>query len=74
MWHEMGWSGLWSMWYILVIGVIMVVYAVTRLTAGSQIRRQIPKAHERALDVVKRRYANGEINREHFERMKKALQ
>ena len=73
MWHEMGWSGLWSMWYILVIGVIMVVYAVTRLT-GSQIRRQIPKANERALDVVKRRYANGEINREHFERMKKALQ
>ena len=72
--HEMGWSGLWSIWYILVIGVIMVIYALTRLTAGSQIRTQLPKPQEKALDILKRRYANGEINREHFERMKKALQ
>jgi len=74
MWHDMGWSGMWLGWLIIVIGIVLVVYVLTRLTTGGQIRTQPVELHESPLDIVKRRYAKGEINKEQYQQMKKDLE
>ena len=60
-WH-MGWMGL---WWILIVPVLMAVvwYAL------SAARRRGDGAQESPEQVMKRRYANGEIDREAYERM-----
>lgn len=71
MFHEYGW---WFMagplFWIVVIGLI--VYAVvtrSRRSGGPGL----PGQEETPLDILKKRYAKGEITREQFEQMKKDL-
>lgn len=70
-----GWAmGGWTMilitvfWLLLIAGIVLaIVWAVNRT--------RIPTAGggESALDILQKRYARGEINREEFERMKQEL-
>ena len=69
MWHYMGWTGLWFGWLILFVAFIVIVWAILRFAA----RQQTPKLYENPLDILKRRYAKGEINKIQFERIKKDL-
>ncbi|MDA8387255.1 MAG: SHOCT domain-containing protein [Nitrospiraceae bacterium] len=68
-------GGLWMVlnvliWTILVAGLaLLLVWIVSR--AGKSGRDK--GTGETALDVLKKRYASGEISKEDFERMKKDI-
>jgi putative membrane protein len=74
-----GWGLMW-LWPIglVVIGII-VYYAVTESSRkdrySHQTHYQQPQHHgNRALEILKERYAKGEITKEQFHQMKKELE
>ena len=76
MWHDgMGWWMVFGMvWMVVFWGVIvaLVVWGIKRLTERG---RSGPRNSERrdVLDIVKERYARGEISKEEFDQIKKDL-
>jgi putative membrane protein len=70
-WHHEGsrWFGLFGglLWLIL-IGVI--IYLLVSLVAP---RHEMKHGDEDPLEIVRRRYAKGEITREEYEQMRKDL-
>ncbi len=58
---------LWLIFWILV--VIGLVLLIKYLWEGGPAKRE----HESALEILKKRYAKGEINKEEFEEKKKDL-
>lgn len=69
-WHMMGGYGGFLMWILLIIGIILVVFLVMQLTKNDERQN---KSQETALDILKKRYAKGEISKEEFERMKQDM-
>lgn len=61
--HMMPYGGL-GMWILLIIAIGAVIYIVFQKGGFKQ---------ETPLDILKRRYANGEITKEEFENMKKDI-
>jgi putative membrane protein len=64
-----GWTWLW-MAAIMVLfwgGIIALAVLVIRSLTG-------PKSNDAALDVLRRRFASGEITQDEFEKTRKALQ
>ena len=69
-----GWFGMIIMtafWVLLIIGVI---YLVKRLATSNRGRGFFPSGGSRALDILKERYARGEIDQKEFEEKKQALE
>lgn len=63
-WH-MGWMGLG--WILLVVLIVLAVLVVARGSRDPSARGESPR------DVLKRRYASGEIDRETYQRMLRDL-
>ncbi|HAK88130.1 MAG TPA: electron transporter RnfE [Nitrospiraceae bacterium] len=61
-----GWLFMIIFWILIILGVVYLV----RLIVGGEKRT----TGETALDVLKKRYAKGEISKEEFEEKKKALE
>lgn len=56
-------------WLLLIVGVVfLVVWAVQKFVMGTS-----GKVEESALDVLKKRYARGEMPREEYEEKKRDL-
>lgn len=72
-WGNYGWGmGFgWIFMFLFWIVVIAVIVYVVKLVAASP-KSQGPE--ETAIDILKKRYAKGEISKEEFEEMKKTLQ
>jgi putative membrane protein len=69
-WGMMGWIGPIMMlvfWAAVVVAVIFLVRWITASTSGRA------EAEDTALDILKKRYARGEIDKEEFEAKKKDL-
>ncbi len=73
----MHWSGGWGMggfgwifmvifWALVIWGIVLLVKAVTGSTKSEG-------KTETALDILNKRYASGEINKEEFEEKKKGI-
>jgi putative membrane protein len=65
---HMGYGGLWMIifWILVVIGIVFLIkFAVDRTSSQS--------GGASAMDVLKRRYASGEISKEEYEEKKKEL-
>ena len=64
-----GWSWLWmtAMMVLFWGGIVAVAVFAFRSFGGS-------KSSDQALDVLRRRFAGGEITQEEFEKTRKALQ
>ena len=53
--------------------VVLVVWAVTNLFPAGRSEIKAPGSPEAALDILKRRYASGEINQAEFEQARRTL-
>lgn len=58
--------GGWFMWLIFVIGVAIALYFIMQAKRGGTIR-------ETPLEILKKRYAKGEITKGEYDRMKRDL-
>jgi putative membrane protein len=65
-----GYGGMF-MWIIFLIIIGLLIYFIVQ---SQKTKGQTPTLHESPLDILKRRYAKGEIAREEYERMKKDLE
>lgn len=61
----------WIIWLVIIGGIIWVV--ATIVSNNNRKQQNIFPHKEDALDILKNRYARGEINREQFEQMKQDL-
>jgi len=59
-WHMGGWMGLW--WILIIAAIVAVIWFATASRRGGG-GRETPE------QALKRRYADGEIDRETYERM-----
>lgn len=59
------------LWILLIVGIVLLIVWLVRQSGsrsgGSDDRE------ETALDILKKRYAKGEIGKEEFEQMKREL-
>jgi putative membrane protein len=77
MWGTDGWGWGWGMgiihgllwWAILILGIIVLV----RLLGRDSGRAATAPPAETALDILKKRYARGEIGKQEFEEKKRDL-
>jgi putative membrane protein len=75
--HEhYGMMGGWWMWIMWIVGFILFVFLVFLLASSFRNggRGTPPTPRETPLDVLKKRYAAGEITREEYEQMRKDLE
>ena len=61
-----GWIFMILFWAVVILGIVYIVQAISRRTRQSG-------PDETPLDILKKRYAKGEISKEEFERMKDDL-
>jgi len=71
----MGWGGMWFGWifWLVILGfIIWGVVSVVNNNRGHDRQHYMPPG-ESALDILKKRYARGEINKEQFEQIKRDI-
>jgi putative membrane protein len=71
-WGGMGWVGMTLMllfWVLVIAGVIVLLRRIRARDLDPD-----RAAHRSALDVLKERYARGEIDREEFEQKRRDLE
>lgn len=68
MWNNSGWGMGWGMWVIPLI-IILAIYFLFK----NNSRNKNGQSTESPLDILKKRYAKGEITKEQFEEMKKNI-
>ena len=74
--HEGGMPGFWLIgwWLGVLFGLLLLaLLAVFLLAAVRFLRGQVP-GRESAVEILKRRYARGELTREEYERMRRELE
>jgi len=74
-----GWGGGWLgwimmilFWVLIVAGVVALVKWLVTSSRSSEVGR--PSGGSSALDILKERYARGEITKDEFQQMRKDLQ
>ncbi len=68
--HEMGFLGMpffILFWLLIIVGIVFLAKWIIAQTKSAD------RANETALDILKKRYARGEINKEEFEEKKRDL-
>ncbi len=73
-----GWSGYGMFGWGLVGWIVMILFwvAIVALVVwvlGNLLRTRSPHSEESALDILKRRYATGEISQAEFEQARRAI-
>lgn len=69
-----GWFGMIFMfvfWVLVVVGLVFLIKWLIQATKGE---KDVPSGKSKAIDILKERYAKGEINKEEFEKIKRDLQ
>jgi putative membrane protein len=68
-----GWFiGMVLVWILLIFGAVWLIRQIFSGSVNQTSRAS--GGEERAIDILNKRYARGDIDREEFERMKKELQ
>lgn len=69
-WHMMGMGGMWMFPFFPIIVLVLILYFAF---GQNQWGRLGSEPGESALEILKKRYAKGEITKEEFKEMKKEL-
>jgi putative membrane protein len=69
----MGWFGLIMMGVFWILIIVAIIFLIRWLVVSSRAGSHGQKGEETALEILKKRYAKGEINKEEFEEKKKDL-
>jgi putative membrane protein len=69
----MGWLGLVMMGLFWILVIVMIIFLIRWLLTSGGPRGRDSQVEDSALEILKKRYARGEINREEFEEKKKDL-
>ena len=65
-------GGMWFGWIFWIFVIVLIVWLV--INQNNRKRQSYPpQQKESAMDILKKRYAKGEISKEEFEQMKKDL-
>jgi len=72
-WHMPGWGGGFMM-FVWVVVIALVVYVLVRGLGGNPDQSSPTGTTESGLDILKKRYAAGEITKEEFEEKKRDIQ
>src|SRR3546814_5918698 len=72
MWHG-GWFFGPIMMVLFLAVIVGVVVLLVRLLSGTGTASSVPGREQRALDILKERFARGEIDKDEFEERRKAL-
>jgi putative membrane protein len=70
MWGNQGFMGgfMWIFWIAIIVGIILLVkWIVQQNRPGGQ------QQGENSLEILKKRYARGEIDKEEYDRIRKDL-
>ena len=70
----MGWGGIGYGWWMPLVGVIFLVVLIVGLYLVFSAYRRPERLATTALDILKERYAKGEITEEQYQRMKNEIQ
>jgi putative membrane protein len=65
--HMMFGGFMWVFWIVVLVGLFFLIKWIVQQKPGNQ------KPEESALDVLKKRYARGEIDKDEFEQKKREL-
>jgi putative membrane protein len=72
MFHNGLMGGMWYGWIFWLVILVIIGWVIVNQMNKNKRDTQSPQ-QESSLDILKRRYAKGEIAKEEFERMKKDL-
>ena len=67
------WGGMWMGWLFWIVILGLITWGVVSLIKSASRPSGGGSNGETPLEILKKRYARGEISREEFERMKKDL-
>ncbi|MFV8360983.1 SHOCT domain-containing protein [Flavobacterium sp. LS1P3] len=68
MMNNSGWGMGWGMWFIPIIIILAIYFLVKKY-----LQTKSGPNSESPIEILKRRYANGEITKEQFEEIKKNI-
>ena len=68
-----GFGAGWTMLVLMILVPVLVVWAIVALVRGSNGNTGQVGQSESAMDILKKRYARGDISKEEFEERKKNL-
>ena len=75
MFHDWMWGGgMWFGWIFWLVIIGIIVWLLINQSTRNRNQNQINPHLESPLDILKKRYAKGEITKEQFDQMKKDLQ
>jgi len=63
---------MWILFFVVIVVVVYFILQSAKSTSRDSSFRETPR--ETSIDILKRRYARGEISKEEFEQMKKDLE
>jgi putative membrane protein len=75
MFHNWMWSGgMWFGWIFWIVIIGLIIWFLITQSSRYRVQDYVNPHLESPLDILKKRYAKGEISKDQFEEMKKDLQ
>ena len=71
-WHGYGGGFMWIFWVLIIAALVWFVVGITR-DKGIASEGNATGREQSALEILRQRYARGEIDRDEFEQKKKDL-
>ncbi len=74
MFNEFFWGGIWFAWIFRLVFIGLIVWLIIHALSNNKTDINTFNQPETALDILKKRYAKGEITKEQFDQIKKDIQ